>query len=84
MMTIVDKLNKDVHLIIEGEKATKSNAFFLEDALEKQEYEVVQPNEPVLANGRLWLGFSNPLSKSPFDINLKMKHIYDCLNRMYE
>jgi len=50
MMTIVDKLNKDVHLLIEGEKATKSNAVSLEESLEKQEFEIVQSNEPVLAN----------------------------------
>lgn len=54
-MTIVDKLNKDVHLLIEGEKATKSNAVSLEEALEKQEFEIVQSNEPVLANGNFTL-----------------------------
>jgi predicted GTPase len=55
MMTIVDKLSKDVHLLIEGEKATKSNAVSLEESLEKQEFEIVQSNEPILANGNFTL-----------------------------
>ncbi len=52
-MTIADKLDKDIPLLIEGgEKAKSVNAaLHLDELLEKQDFEIVEPDQPVGANG---------------------------------
>ena len=53
-MTVIDQLDKDLNLIIEGESAKKSKALHLDELLEKQEFEIVEPNEPIDSNGNLY------------------------------
>lgn len=50
-MTVEDKLSKDIPLLIEGGKATKSRALNMNEMLDKLDYELVEANEPVESNG---------------------------------
>lgn len=50
-MTIVDKLDPKIPLLIEGESAKSSRAIYLNELLESKDYQIVEPDEKLGSYG---------------------------------
>lgn len=58
LLTVADQLDNETVLLIEGDSAKSlSNAVSLNSLLEKQPFEIVEPNEPVKSNGNSTLNW---------------------------
>jgi hypothetical protein len=49
----VSKLAKNLPLVVEGDRPKKTNAVYLNDLIDEQSVENVEPNEPVYSTGIL-------------------------------